>query len=227
MNALSRVALALAALLSARFPLAGQAVDARAVVAAPRSSARLGGVTERADGLWAGMAIAVRTGRFTLSARGTRGQLNTSQPGFVPDRDVGEIAVSGHYDIRPWIGLELGYTARAFSSAVGYERWDMAHIGVTATRAVGVPAVRALATLAYLPVVAVRTRESPTFGFASDVGIAVAPDRFPLTGLLSYRIERFRFPSATGRSEQFEALSLSVGVHAWRHAGRWQLGGGG
>ena len=226
MNGLGRIALPLGALLGAWSQLAGQAIDARILVAAPRNSARLGGVTERADGLWACVAVDLRAGRYTLSARGMRGQLTTSQPGFLPDRDVGEIAVGARYDVRPWIGVELGYTARAFSSAAGYERWNMAGVGVTATRDVGTPAVRAFASLAYLPLVGIRAQKSPTFAFASNVGISVAPHRSPLTVSLSYRIERFRFSSATGRSEQFEALSLSAGVRAWRHAGRWTLGGG-
>ena len=226
MNARGGMALSLAALLVARSQLAGQAVDARALVAAPRNSARLGGVTERADGVWAGMAVDFRAGRFALSARGTRGQLTTSQAGFVPDRDVGEIAVSARYDVRSWIGLDLGYTGRAFSSVAGYERWDMATVGLTATRDVGTPAVRAFASLAYLPVVRIRSHENPTFSFGSNVGIAVAPSRSPFTFALSYRIERFGFPRAIGRSEQFEALSFSAGVRAWRHGGRWTLGGG-
>jgi hypothetical protein len=225
MNALGRVALLMVGSLVAVSHLAGQAVDARAVVAAPRNSARLGGVTERADGLWAGMAVDVRAGPFTFSAEGTRGQLTVSQAGLVPDRDLGEIAVSGRYEVRPWIGLDLGYRARAFSSAAGYERWDMARIGVTASRDVGQRSIRAFASLAYLPVVSIRAQENPTFAFASDVGISVAPSRSPLTVLLSYRVERFLFSSATSRSEQFEALSLSAGVRAWRHGGRWTLGG--
>jgi hypothetical protein len=226
MKSLGWVALLLTALVGAGSQLAGQAIDARAVVAAPRNSARLGGVTERADGLWAGLAADFRAGPFVLSTRGMRGQLTTSQSGFVPHRDVGELAVGGRYEVRPWIGFAFGYTARAFSSAAGYGRWDLASVGVTASRDVGTPAVRAFASLAYLPVVKIRAQENPTFAFGSDVGIDVAPSRSPFTVSLSYRIERFRFSSATGRSEQFEALSLSAGVRAWRHAGRWRLGGG-
>ena len=226
MNVHKGVALSLAAVLIARSQLAGQGVDARALVAAPRNSARLGGVTERASGVWAGMAVDLRAGRFTLSARGTRGQLTTSQAGLVPNRDVGEIAVRGRYDIRSWISLDLGYTGRAFSSAAGYQRWNMAGVGLTATRDVGTPAVRAFVSLAYLPVVRIRSHENPTFSFGSNVGIAVAPSRSPFTFALSYRIERFGFPRAIGRSEQFEALSFSAGVKAWRHGGHWNLGDG-
>src|SRR5947207_2440983 len=83
---------------------------------------------------------------------------------------------------------------------------------VTASSDVGTPTVRAFASLAYLPVVRLRAQQNPTFAFGSDMGLSVAPRRSPVTVSLSYRIERFRFSSATGRSEQFEALSLSAGV---------------
>src|SRR5205823_6584671 len=129
MKARERVALTLVVALVARSQLAGQAVDARALVAAPRNSGRLGSVTASSD--------------------------------------------------------------------------------------VGTPTVRAFASLAYLPVVRLRAQQNPTFAFGSDMGLSVAPSRSPVTVSLSYRIERFRFSSATGRSEQFEALSLSAGVRAW------------
>lgn len=221
---MKRRAAALAAVLVAGSHLAGQTLDVRAGVAAPKSSARLGGVTERADGIWAGMAVDLRVGRFALSARGSRGRLTSSQAGVVPRRDVGEVAASARCEVRPGIGVEVGYTARAFSSASGHQRWDMGSIGVAGTRSVGTPAVQVFALLAYLPVVKLRTGEHASFGLGSDVGISVAPTRSPVTLALQYRIERFRFASATGRAEQFEVLTLSAGLRAWRHAGRWGLG---
>ena len=51
--------------------LAGQTVSARAVIAAPRSSVSVGGVMDRVDGLWGGMALGFRAGRFSLSGSGT------------------------------------------------------------------------------------------------------------------------------------------------------------
>jgi hypothetical protein len=113
---------------------------------------------------------------------------------------------------RPWLGLELRYTARAFSSAAGYQRWDVVGVGAAASRDLGTPAVRAFASLLYFPMVSVSHQERPRFALGSDVGIALAPSKLPLAVTLSYRIERFSFPEAAARSEQFEALTLSLGL---------------
>ena len=205
----------------------GQTVSADVVVAAPKQSTRFSGSTERVDGSWLGGAVELETGRLRLSASGMRGRLTASDPGSVPRSDVGELSLNGRYGVRPWLGLELCYTARAFSSAAGYQRWDLVGVGATASRDLGTPAVRAFASLLYFPVVRVSYQERPRLALGSDVGIAVAPSKLPLAVTLSYRIERFSFPEAAARSEQLEALTLSLGVRARRHAGRWTLGGAG
>jgi hypothetical protein len=223
---LRQLASLLAALHVPAAMLGGQTVSARAVIAAPKSSVRAGGVMDRVDGVWAGAAFDFRAGRFTLSGSGTRGGLTPSQAGTAPKRDVGELSLDGHYDFRPWLRLDLRYAARAFSSAVGYQRWDMVSVGATASRDLGTRAVRAFAGLAYLPVVTVSGQARPTFALGSDVGIALLPAHFPIALQLDYRIERFRFPASSARSEQFEAFTVSVGVRVQRLDGRWRLLGG-
>jgi hypothetical protein len=205
----------------------GQTISGHVVVAAPKHSAHFSGVTERVDGSWIGGAGELETGRVRLSVSGMRGRLTASEPGSVPRSDLGELSLDGQYRVRPWLGLELRYTARAFSSAAGYQRWDLVGVGAVASRDLGTPAVRAVASLLYFPMVSVSHQEKPRFALGSDVGITLAPSKPPLAVTLSYRIERFRFPEAVGRSEQFEALTLSLGLRARRHAGRWTLGGAG
>ncbi len=205
----------------------GQMVSAHAVVAAPRHNAHFAGVTERMDGLWVGGAVEFEAGRLRLSGSGMRGRVTSPDPGSVPKRDVGELSLNGQYRVRPWLGFELRYTARAFSSAAGYQRWDFLGVGAVGSRDLGTPAVRAFASLLYFPMVSVSHQERPTLALGSDVGIALAPSRLPLVVSLGYRIERFNFPESAARSEQFEALTLSVGVQARRHAGWWTLGGAG
>lgn len=205
----------------------GQTVSAQAVVAAPRQNAYFSGVTERMDGSWVGGAVEFEAGRLRLSVSGMRGRLTAADAGSLPKRDVGELSLDGQYRVRPWLGLELRYTARAFSSAAGYQRWDLVGVGAAASRDLGTPAVRAFASLLYFPMVSVSQQERPSFALGSDVGIALAPSKLPLAVTLSYRIERFGFRKAAARSEQFEALTLSLGVRARRHAGRWTLGGQG
>ena len=225
MNALLRVhhrAWLLAALLLPAAVLSGQTVSARAVIAAPRSSVSVGGVMDRVDGLWGGMALGFRAGRFSLSGSGTRGQLTSGASGTTLERDVGELALEGAYEFRPWLRVGLQYAARAFSSAAGYQRWDMLSVGATASRGLGTRAVRAFAGLAYLPVVRVSGQQRPTFALGSDVGIALQPTHLPITLRLDYRIERFRFPAASRRSEQFEAFTFSMGLALQRVGGRWK-----
>jgi hypothetical protein len=205
--------------------LSGQTVAAHAVVAAPRHSVHFSGVTERMDGLWEGGAVEFEAGRVRISVSGMRGRLTAADSGSLPKRDVGELSLNGQYRVRPWLSLDLRYTARAFSSAAGYQRWDVVGVGAAASRDLGTPAVRAFASLLYFPMVSVSHQERPRFAVGSDVGIALAPSKLPLAISLSYRIERFSFPDAVARSEQFEALTLSLGVRARRHAGQWRLGG--
>jgi len=215
----------LAASLVPMAALSGQTVSANAVVAVPKHSAHFSGVTERLDGSWVGGAVEFEARRLRLSVSGTRGRLTAADAGL-PKSDVGELSLDGQYRVRPWFGLELRYTARVFSTAAGYQRWDVVGVGAAASRDLGTPTVRGFASLLYFPMVSVSYEERPTFALGSNVGIALAPRNLPLAVMLSYRIERFRF-AATARSEQFEALTLSLGVRARRHAGRWTLGGAG
>ena len=203
----------------------GQTVSGDVVVAAPKHSASFSGVTERMDGWWIGGEMGFEAGPLRLSASGMRGQLTAADPGSLPQHDVGEVSVHGHYRARPWLGLELRYTARAFSSAAGHQRSNLLGVGATASRDLGTAAVRGFVVLQYFPLVSVSQQEEPTFGLGSDVGIAVSPSALPLGVTLSYRIERFTYPAAAARSEQFEALTLSIGLRARRNAGRWTLGG--
>jgi hypothetical protein len=216
--------LVLAGLLAPAVALSGQTVSGHVVIAAPKHSASFSGVTERMDGWWGGGALELEVGRLHFSASGMRGQLNAADPGSVPEHDVGEVSVNGRYRARPWLGLELRYTARAFSSAAGYQRWNLLGIGAAASRDLGTAAVRGFAVLQYFPLVSVSQQEEPNFGLGSDVGIAVSPRTLPLAVRLSYRIERFNFPAAAARSEQFEALTLSVGLRMQRRDGRWGPG---
>jgi hypothetical protein len=217
---LRRLAFLLAGSLLPIAASSGQTVSAHAVVATPKQSVHFSGVTERMDGLWEGGAVEFGAGRLRLSVSGMRGRLTAPDPGSLPKRDVGELSLDGQYRVRPWLGLELRYTARAFSSAAGYQRWDVVGVGAAASRDLGTPAVRAFASLLYFPMVSVSHQQKPSFALGSDVGIALAPSKLPLAVTLSYRIERFSFPAAAARSEQFEALTLSLGV-------RRRLGGAG
>jgi hypothetical protein len=221
----SRTALSVVSVLLTGTELCGQTVSARALIAGTRNSVRLGGVSDRADGPWAGLAFGAHVGRFAVSGSGTRGQLTPVQSGTAPDQDLGDVSLGVAYDVRSWIGVGLQYTARAFSSAAGRQRWDMAGVGAILKHDLGTPAVYAFARLAYLPLITISDGAKPTFGVGSDVGMSISPSRIPVVIRLGYQIQLFHFPAGIDRSEQFEAFELSVGVRASRLDGRWRLGG--
>jgi len=220
-----RTTLSLATVLLTGTQLGGQTVSARALIASTRNNVRLGSVTDRADGQWAGLAFDARIGRFAVSGSGTRGQLTPAQSGTAPDQDLGDVSLGAAYNVLRWLGFGLQYTARAFSSAAGRQRWDMAGVGATLTHDLGTSAVHAFAHVAYLPLVTISDGAEPTFGVGSDVGMSISPGRIPLVIRLAYQIQLFHFPAGIDRSEQFEAFALSVGVRASRLEGRWRLGG--
>ena len=206
-----KAAIALAVALVPMAALTSQTVTGRTVIAAPKSSVRIPGVAERLDGVWAGLALDMSLGRFSISAAGTRGSVTPVDAEGALKRDVGEIVLRGRYDVRNALGLELRYAARAFSSPAGYQRWDIVGVGPTIARDLGTPTMQAVATLAYLPVVNLSGHGQPSFAMSSEVGLIAAPRGLPLTVLMNYRVERFSF-SRLGRVDQFETLSLSVGL---------------
>jgi len=219
-----RLTAALAGLLIPNAALHAQLVSARAVVTAPHSSVRFGQGVERAGGVWGGLEVGLRAGRLTLLGSGARGRL-TPEGGLLA-RTVGEVALAGRYDVLPWLGAETRYLVRAAKSAVGYQRWELWGVGARVLHQMGGPGVVASAGLVYSPVAKVTGIEDPTLALSADVGISLVPETLPLQIGLNYRTERYRFPSAAGRSEQFEAFTLALGLGVRRERGRWTLRGG-
>ena len=222
---LGRAAVFLAVGLAPGAALAGQAVSGRVLVALPKSSVRVGGATERLAGVWAGAGVGFHISSWTFSASGTRGTLSPSVTSGVLERDVGEISAGGRFEPHPSVAVDARYVARAFSSAAGRRRWNMAVIGVIGSRELGTPVVRASASLGYLHLLSGSEQAPPNFGVGGDVSISLASPQYPLAVSLGYRVETFHYPSSADRSEQFETLSLSVGVRVRRLDGRWALGG--
>jgi len=215
-----RLGTMLASLLLPASQLVAQEVVARAVLAAPRSSVRVGQLTERVAGLWGGVVVDFHMGPVGLTASGARGRLTPAAQQPVLERAAGEMTATGRYDVTPWLGMEAGYAARAFRSAAGRERWDIVGVGVNVAHRLGTDGSRAYARVSYLPLVKVSGEERPRFAVGTEVGIALVTNRSPITFAFSYRVERFRFEQGAARSDQFEALTLSMGARVLRFNGR-------
>ncbi|HEX9729764.1 MAG TPA: hypothetical protein VGA37_14785 [Gemmatimonadales bacterium] len=179
----------------------------------PRSTVVLAGGRERVRGIWAGGGIELEAGRFLMAVSGYRGELTPFEGDATFDRDAGEIGGRVGIALFPWIGLEGGFAARAFSAASGYQRWNIPSVGAVVSGTLGHPAIRAHFRVAYLPGVSVTGLESPDVGVAGSAGITVAPEEARFVARLEYGLERYDFPpGTTSRLEQFDQIRLSVGA---------------
>ena len=201
--------------LGAPSPAIAQGLEffAAALVANPHSVVDIAGVREETDGVWFGGVLALRYGRFAVGGVGMVGDLKPDSAGTALERDGGEVGGYGSFAVTPWLGVELSYQARAFSSAAGYQRWDIWGLGVALSTDLGSPAFRAFARLAWLPSVSVEGFEGPDVSVRAETGFTLTPDRWPLVLRFAYRVERYDFTGGSlQRLEQFEYFSLTAGV---------------
>lgn len=201
-------------------PMAAQvAVSFAGVAAQPYSTVDLSGNRERIGGIWAGASITIASKLVTISATGLSGTMKAIDNTIALDRDGGEISGFVRVSPVPWFGFEGGYTVRAFNSAAGYQKWQIPHVGVTLSGKLGHPALRAHLSAAYLPSVKVSGLETPDLGIAAKAAVSAEPPRVPLYFQVSYRLERYDFPTgSTSRLEQFDRVAVSVGL---RLGSRW------
>jgi hypothetical protein len=185
------------------------------VVAGPRGTVLYEGVRETVEGVWLGAVLEIKVGRFRVSGFGLRGTLDPAANAV--GRDAGEEGIVVRFEPRAGVGVEATYTARAFSSAVGYQRWDMLGLGAWVSTALGDPALQAYARGSYLPAVGVSGQPSPNLALAAEVGVSAIPRRTPVVIRLAYRFERFDFPGQpTARVEEFDRITLEVGYRVRR-----------
>ncbi|HEY3278866.1 MAG TPA: hypothetical protein VGJ83_00015 [Gemmatimonadales bacterium] len=185
------------------------------LVAGPRSAVLHEGVRETVEGVWLGAVLEVKVGRVLVSGTGLRGTLDPVANAV--RRDGGEQGVLVRFEPRAGFGVEAMYTARAFRSAVGYQRWDILGVGAWVSVPLGDPALRAHARASYLPAVRVSGQPSPNVALAAEVGASATPRGTPLQIRLTYRFERFDFPGQpTARLEEFDRIALEVGYRMRR-----------
>lgn len=208
--------------------LRSQSVECSALVSGEwiRNALIFQGAREETAGLWFGGSAELKLGPVTLGGHGLRGNLGAVGSEFAFDRTAGEIKVLVRVEPVRWVGLEGSYTVRGYSSAAGYQRWDISAVGIVLSTNLGSPTLRAYARGSALPSVfmggysgkLIQTDgQSPGMRLASEVGLKIAPQRVPLLVVLSYRFERYDFPvSPTERLEQLDAVGLSVGYRIGR-----------
>ena len=215
--------------------LVTQSVSISGRVTFPSSSSQLGVqydsisttcIIDRSAGIWAGVALDAQMSRFSATLSGLRGGLGAADAQF-PERVGGEIAAVVRFQPQSAFAFEVRHHARVFSSAAGRLSWGIWGVGGRGFLDLGSPFVRATGGLTYMPAVTVTHGPRPLYGIAADFALTVTPRQSPLVFMTGYRIEKFIFSFADQRAEQFETLTLSLGLRMERRDGRWKLGGRG
>lgn len=185
-------------------------MTAELVAARMEHEVRVDDTRENASGAALGVALgyAPRTW-LSLQARFLTGTLSAAE-GATEDRDVAEGDVGLAVGALPWLALQVGATARGFSSVVGKQRWSGLRTGLEARlpfiggRAVGVVGV------GVMPVVSVSGQESPSLPLLVNAGMEYRSGL--VSGRLLYSVERYEFAAQSGRAEQLATLRAGLGV---------------
>ena len=189
------------------------AVSFSGIAAQPRLTVELGGTRERIGGIWAGGAVVIASRVVTLSFRALSGRMEPIDNTTALNRDGGEMGGSLRLSPLTWIGIDAGYTVRAFNSSAGYQEWRIPHVGATISGTLGHRALRAYLSGAYLPSVKVSGLDTPDLGIAAEAGLTAEPHGAPLYFKVSYRLERYDFPTQTAsRLEQYDQITVSLGL---------------
>lgn len=183
-------------------------VSVAGVIAGPRRTEIYEGRREAVGGLWLGGAVGARYGRFTLEASGLRGRLLPILPNSV-ESDAGQEAVVLGFEPRPGLGVEATYTARAFRSGVGYERWNTIGVGGRVALELGDPSLHAYGRVAYLPVVEIRGLPRARLGLAAEIGASLAVPRSRVAVDVHYRFERYDFTTPESLI-RFDVITLQA-----------------
>ena len=186
-----------------------------AIVGSARSRALVADTAEVIGGLWLGGAVGVKAGRVSASLTGFRGTLAPiANTPFA--RDVGQLEARVGFDLRTWLSVEANYTARAFRSSSGYQRWTLLGTGVRLSAPVGDSAVRVYLAASYLPLVRASVAASGEHGLGAEAGVSANLARWTLA--LNDHFERYDFAcGASSRLEEFDWFGFQVAFHIpWR-----------
>ncbi len=175
-------------------------------------------------GWCAGLVAALKLGPLVLEGSGFRAKRLEPIEETALTRDGGEVRALVGLAFVPWFVLEGGTTVRAFSSAAGYQRWQITSGGIKIATPLGDPALTAYLRGHYLPPVSqeipagqVSGKAKWDFGILAEGGLRIAPRKAPLFLGATYRLERYDFPrGAAGRLEQFELVSVYGGLRVGR-----------
>jgi hypothetical protein len=151
-------------------------------------------------------------GALSLRLQFLTGRLKKDTVTVLKDRSIAAGRLEAGIQISPWLTVLVGGEARRYE-VVGTERWLIGRAGAEANVSLGGGPLRGIARIFVLPLISIAnnlgTATAPSSGLASEIGLGLEGRH--VAGSLLYSVERYSFPSSTGRKEQFGALLFRVG----------------
>lgn len=160
----------------------------------------------------AGVDVTTR-GMMSFHVDFMTGTLGSDTVTVTRDRKMSQASLDAGLAISPSFMVLAGVQARRYQT-LQIERWLMLRAGGQATVDLGGSGLHGIARVMVLPLISLAsdqggTTKAPSFGLQSELGIGF--ERRRITSSLTYDIERFGFPTASARKEQFGALLFRFG----------------
>ena len=176
------------------------------------------GALEKTSGALYGLEVGVLTrGLLSFRVDLLTGTLGKDTSTVLKDRKFMSGGFHANFAIAPWLSITGGAESRRFED-VTVQRWLMVRAGGETNFSLGGGPLRGIARIELIPVVNIAsdagTVTSPSFGLASALGLGYENNR--VSASLLYDIERYSFPSNSGRKEQFGALLFRFGIRFGR-----------
>ncbi len=178
-----------------------------------------GSVLEQ-TGVWIGAGGTARLGRIRVGLTGLMGTFKGkgSDPANV-DVKARTTALTVGIAFNPAVTAGVQVEGRRFEADAGTTSWRLIGVRGRFEPGLGIPGLRGLADLAFLPASTVSGGPSLKTALEATIGATFAPPQSALVLRLGYRFERFDVGAqglAAERYEQFRGLVAEVGVRLGR-----------
>jgi len=171
------------------------------------------GLAKTSGAIFGGGVDITTRGMLSFRLNFMTGTLGSDTITVTRDRKMTQGSFDAGLAISPGLTVLAGAEVRRYET-LQIERWLMLRLGGDATFNLGGGALRGIARVFVLPLISLASDQggsatAPTFGIQSELGIGFENRR--LSSSLTYDIERYNFPNAAARREQFGALLFRFG----------------
>jgi hypothetical protein len=166
-------------------------------------------------GVAVGAEGAARIGPVRLRVGGLFGTLKGDGSALDPDVKLRTTAAALEVAVQPWVAVGAAAEARRFEAGAGVTTWKLLGAVVRLEPGLGLPGLRGLADLAFLPAGSANGGPKTKTAFRFTIGMSYESPAGPFLARVGYRFERYDFEASgltAERYEQFGGIVAEVGI---------------